>query len=70
MSHCWQSYMHRIGKGKSNLKQNSLEAQPQHSRHADSNLTYPGTSAWFMRSLRRDALLGGAGKGRKGYTRT
>eukprot|EP00983_Pelagomonas_calceolata_P061612 1146909-Pelagomonas_calceolata.AAC.1 len=29
-------------------------------RHADTNLANHRTSAWFMKSLRRDALLGGA----------
>eukprot|EP00983_Pelagomonas_calceolata_P132711 1161899-Pelagomonas_calceolata.AAC.3 len=32
----------------------------QHSRHADTNLANPRTLAWFMKSLKRDALLGGA----------
>eukprot|EP00983_Pelagomonas_calceolata_P021145 663036-Pelagomonas_calceolata.AAC.11 len=27
--------------------------------HADTNLANPRTSAWFMHSIRRDALLGG-----------
>eukprot|EP00983_Pelagomonas_calceolata_P017203 538895-Pelagomonas_calceolata.AAC.6 len=26
-------------------------SQSQHFRHADTNLAYPGTSAWFMKSL-------------------
>eukprot|EP00983_Pelagomonas_calceolata_P063431 1147717-Pelagomonas_calceolata.AAC.3 len=38
----------------------TLEAQSQHFRHADTNLANPRTSAWFMKSLRRDALLWGA----------
>eukprot|EP00983_Pelagomonas_calceolata_P013407 429007-Pelagomonas_calceolata.AAC.1 len=38
-----------------------LEPQSQHFRHADTNLANSRTSAWFMKSLRRDALLGGAG---------
>eukprot|EP00983_Pelagomonas_calceolata_P099070 1158419-Pelagomonas_calceolata.AAC.13 len=40
--------------------------QSQHFRHADTNLANPRTPAWFMKSLRRDALLGGAELNRKG----
>eukprot|EP00983_Pelagomonas_calceolata_P130172 1161665-Pelagomonas_calceolata.AAC.9 len=36
------------------------KTQSQHFRHADTNLANPRTSAWFMKPLRRDALLGGA----------
>eukprot|EP00983_Pelagomonas_calceolata_P043915 1139081-Pelagomonas_calceolata.AAC.4 len=36
------------------------EQNIQHSRHADTDLANPRTSAWFMKSLRRVALLGSA----------
>eukprot|EP00983_Pelagomonas_calceolata_P035570 1113275-Pelagomonas_calceolata.AAC.1 len=35
-----------------------LEAQSQHFRHADANLANPRTAAWFMKPLKRGALLG------------
>eukprot|EP00983_Pelagomonas_calceolata_P050692 1142087-Pelagomonas_calceolata.AAC.12 len=46
---------------KTKLAGSSVTAfQSQHFRQADTNLANPRTSAWFMKFLRRDALLGGA----------
>eukprot|EP00983_Pelagomonas_calceolata_P043535 1138947-Pelagomonas_calceolata.AAC.2 len=38
----------------------SIQWIPSWEGHADTNLANPRTSAWFVKSLRHDALLGGA----------
>eukprot|EP00983_Pelagomonas_calceolata_P008799 286448-Pelagomonas_calceolata.AAC.3 len=36
------------------------ETYSQHFRHADISFTIPKTSIWFMKPVKRGALLGGA----------
>eukprot|EP00983_Pelagomonas_calceolata_P014667 465523-Pelagomonas_calceolata.AAC.1 len=47
--------------------------QPHHVRHTDTNFDDPKTSAWLMKPLRRDALLGSAklkGAGVRSYVKS
>eukprot|EP00983_Pelagomonas_calceolata_P030685 963941-Pelagomonas_calceolata.AAC.1 len=47
-----------LAEAKRVFNQREGKGRSEHYRHADKNLANPRTSAWFIKSPRRDALLG------------